>query len=35
VVETAHLDDIEQSIALLTEFVLSLSEKDQFRQVLK
>ena len=35
VVETAHLDDIEHCIGLLTEFVLSLSEMDQFRQLLK
>ena len=35
VVETAHLDDIAHTIDLLTEFVLSLTEKDEFRQVLK
>ncbi len=35
VVETAHLDDIQHTIDLLTDFVLSISEKDQFRQVLK
>lgn len=35
VVETAHLDDIQNSIELLTAFVISLSEKDQFAQSLK
>jgi putative aminopeptidase FrvX len=35
VVETAHLDDVQHTIDLLTDFVLSLSEKDEFRQVLK
>lgn len=35
VVETAHLDDVQHTIELLTEFVLSLSEQDQFGQVLK
>jgi putative aminopeptidase FrvX len=35
VVETAHLDDIQRTIDLLTEFVLSLMEKDEFRQVLR
>ena len=35
VVETAHLNDIEHTIELLTAFVLSLAEKDEFRQVLK
>ena len=35
VVETAHLDDIAHTIDLLTEFVLSLTDKDEFRQVLK
>ncbi len=35
VVETAHLDDIAHTIDLLTEFVLSLADKDEFRQVLK
>lgn len=35
VVETAHLDDIEHTIDLLTGFVLSLTEKDEFRQALK
>ncbi len=35
VVETAHLDDIAHTIELLTEFVLSVTEKDEFRQVLK
>ena len=34
-VETAHLDDIQHSIDLLTEFVLSLAEKDEFMQTLK
>jgi endoglucanase len=35
VVETAHLDDIQHTIDLLTDFVLSLSEKDGFNQVLE
>lgn len=35
VVETAHLDDIAHTIDLLTDFVLSLTDKDEFRQVLK
>ena len=35
VVETAHLDDIQHTIDLLTAFVLSLSEKDHFSQTLK
>ncbi|HEX7262043.1 MAG TPA: M20/M25/M40 family metallo-hydrolase, partial [Luteolibacter sp.] len=35
VVETAHLDDIQRTIDLLTEFVMSLAEKDEFRQSLK
>ncbi len=35
VVETAHIDDIHHTIDLLTEFVLSLTEKDEFRQILK
>jgi putative aminopeptidase FrvX len=35
VVETVHLDDIQHTIDLLTEFVLSIAEKDEFRQVLK
>ncbi len=35
VVETAHLDDVQHTIDLLTDFVLSLTEKDEFRQVLK
>jgi endoglucanase len=35
VVETAHLDDISHTIDLLTDFVLSIGEKDEFRQVLK
>ncbi|MCX6878086.1 MAG: M42 family metallopeptidase [Verrucomicrobia bacterium] len=35
VVETAHLDDIAHTIDLLTGFVLSLTEKDQFHQTLK
>ncbi len=34
VVETAHLDDIAHTIDLLTDFVLSLSEKDEFAQKL-
>jgi putative aminopeptidase FrvX len=34
VVETAHLDDIAHAIDLLTEFVLSISEKDSFHQSL-
>jgi putative aminopeptidase FrvX len=35
VVETAHLDDIRDTIDLLTDFVLSLSDKDTFHQSLK
>jgi putative aminopeptidase FrvX len=35
VVETAHLDDIERTIGLLTAFVLSLTETDSFRQSLR
>lgn len=35
VVETAHLHDIENTIDLLTNFVLSLREKDEFHQALK
>ncbi len=35
VVETAHLDDIQHTIDLLTEFVLSLKQKDEFTQVLQ
>jgi endoglucanase len=35
VVETAHLDDVQHTIELLTEFVLSLSDQDQFGQVLR
>lgn len=35
VVETVHLDDIEHTIDLLTDFVLSLGEKDSFSQSLK
>ncbi len=35
VVETAHLDDIQHTIDLLTEFVLSLLEKDEFSQTIK
>ena len=35
VVETAHLDDIAQTIDLLTAFILSLTEKDVFSQSLK
>jgi putative aminopeptidase FrvX len=34
VVETAHLDDINHTIELLTAFVLSLGEKDEFHQSL-
>jgi putative aminopeptidase FrvX len=34
VVETAHLDDIEHTIQLLADFVLSLVEKDSFHQTL-
>lgn len=34
VVETAHLDDIQNTIELLSAFVLSLTEKDEFRQSL-
>ncbi|MGB1130051.1 MAG: M42 family metallopeptidase [Haloferula sp.] len=34
VVETAHLDDIEHTIQLLTSFVQSLSAKDTFHQTL-
>ena len=34
VVETAHLDDIENTIKLLTGFVLSLDAKDSFHQSL-
>ena len=34
VVETAHLDDINHTISLLTDFVLSLTEKDTFSQTL-
>lgn len=35
VVETAHLDDIENTIQLLTQLVLSIREKDQFCQTLE
>lgn len=35
VVETAHLDDIENTIALLTAFVVALTEKDDFSQKLR
>jgi endoglucanase len=35
VVETAHLDDIDHTIELLAGFVLSLREKDSFRQKLR
>ena len=35
IIDREHLDDIEHSISLLTEFVLSLTEKDEFCQVLK
>lgn len=34
VVETAHLDDVNHTIDLLTDFVLSLSEDDSFHQSL-
>ncbi|MGE9270005.1 MAG: M42 family metallopeptidase [Verrucomicrobiales bacterium] len=34
VVETAHLDDIENTIQLLTEFVRSLTAEDTFHQML-
>ncbi len=34
VVETAHLDDIEETITLLEKFVLSLTPKDEFKQSL-
>ncbi len=34
VVETAHLDDVQHTIDLLTDFVLSLSAKDEFAQKL-
>lgn len=34
-VETVHLDDIDQTINLLTAFVLSLEENDSFSQSLK
>ncbi len=34
VVETAHLDDIQHTIDLLTDFVLSVGEKDLFHQTL-
>jgi endoglucanase len=34
VVETAHLDDINHTINLLTDFVLSLKDKETFRQSL-
>jgi endoglucanase len=34
-VETAHLDDIARTIDLLTEFVLSLKDKDSFHQSLQ
>jgi len=35
VVETAHLDDIENTIGLLAGFVLSLKDKDGFHQSLR
>ncbi len=35
VVETAHLDDIAHTIDLLTDFVLTLTDKDTFHQILK
>jgi putative aminopeptidase FrvX len=34
VVETAHLDDVENTIELLTAFVMALVEKDQFTHAL-
>jgi hypothetical protein len=34
VVETAHLDDIENTIRLLTDFVLALTAEDTFHQSL-
>jgi putative aminopeptidase FrvX len=34
VVETAHLDDIEHTIGLLSAFVLGLGDKDSFDQTL-
>lgn len=34
VVETAHLDDVEKTIKLLTDFVLGLKPKDTFHQQL-
>lgn len=34
VVETAHLDDVDHTIDLLTQLVLSLKEKDEFHQAL-
>lgn len=34
VVETAHLDDVERTITLLTRFVLGLKPGDEFRQSL-
>jgi len=34
VVETAHVDDIEHTIRLMTKFVLGLKAKDEFRQKL-
>ena len=35
VVETAHLNDINHTIELLTSFVLSLTAKDEFQQTIK
>lgn len=35
VVETAHLDDVQHTIELLAEFVLSLTDKDEFAQTLQ
>jgi putative aminopeptidase FrvX len=34
VVETAHLDDVARTIDLLTAFVLSLKEGEDFHQAL-
>jgi endoglucanase len=34
VVETAHLDDVEATISLLSGFVSSLKTKDRFHQTL-
>jgi putative aminopeptidase FrvX len=35
VVETAHLDDVDRTIRLLTEFVMTLNKDDSFAQSLK